>query len=271
MVVANHMLVIYPSSNRLPVPARKNRNMHDDGTPTLPLPPTAGEPIPFAAPAALHEVMAPDWAAALRPVQSEVHELARVLATEQQRGVQLLPQPESILRAFTYPLSHVKVLIVGQDPYPTPGHSVGLAFSVTRQTRLPRSLANIYRELEADLGAPAPAHGDLSPWAEEGVLLLNRTLTVRAGETGSHRALGWNAVTDAAVRALVGRNQPLVAILWGREAQQLKPLLGSTPLIESPHPSPLSASRGFFGSRPFSRANDLLRKQGADPVDWLRS
>lgn len=271
MVMANHMLVIYPSPDSVPAPARKNRDMLDDGTPTLPLPPPAGDPIPFAAPAALHEVMASDWAAALRPVQTEVHKLARALAMEQQRGVQLLPRPDSILRAFTYPLDQVKVLIVGQDPYPTPGHSVGLAFSVTRQTRLPRSLANIYKELEADLGAPPPAHGDLSPWAEEGVLLLNRTLTVRAGETGSHRALGWNAVTDAAVRALVVRNQPLVAILWGREAQQLKPLLGSTPLIESAHPSPLSASRGFFGSRPFSRANDLLRRQGAEPVDWLRS
>lgn len=215
--------------------------------------------------------MAPDWAAALHPVQAQVHELAEALDAEQQRGAQLLPGPHHILRAFTYPLAHVKVIIVGQDPYPTPGHSVGLAFSVSPQTKLPRSLVNIYKELSADLGGPAPSDGDLSGWADEGVFLLNRVLTVRAGETGSHRLLGWNAVTDAAVRALVARNQPLVAILWGREAAQLKPLLGSTPLIESAHPSPLSASRGFFGSRPFSRANALLEQQGAKPVNWLRS
>ncbi len=254
---------------------RQNKTMNDDGTPTLPFPasPAAELPfaaLPFAAPATLNDVMAPDWAEALRPVQPQVHELARALAEEQQRGAQLLPGPDLILRAFTYPLSHVKVIIVGQDPYPTPGHSVGLAFSVTRRTKLPRSLVNIYKELASDLDAPAPAHGDLSGWADEGVFLLNRVLTVRAGETGSHRKLGWNAVTDAAIRALVARDQPLVAILWGREAAQLKPLLGSTPLIESAHPSPLSASRGFFGSRPFSRANALLAEQGAAPVHWLR-
>lgn len=243
--------------------------MNDDGTLFgLSSPPTAGA-LPFTAPATLDDVMAPDWAAALRPVQAQVHELARALEAELVSGAQLLPGPGHILRAFTYPMSHVKVLIVGQDPYPTPGHSVGLSFSVSAGTRLPRSLVNIYKELAADLQAPAPAHGDLSGWADEGVFLLNRILTVRAGETGSHRRLGWEAVTDAAVRALVARQQPLVAILWGRQAQQLKPLLGSTPLIESAHPSPLSASRGFFGSRPFSRANALLQEQDAKPVDWL--
>jgi uracil-DNA glycosylase len=244
--------------------------MNDDGAPTLPSPPVIPA-LPFSAPATLDDIMAPDWALALRPVQPQVHELARALTLEQQRGAQLLPGPNHILRAFTYPLNHVKVIIVGQDPYPTPGHSVGLAFSVAPQTKLPRSLVNIYRELAADLGAPAPTHGDLAGWADEGVFLLNRVLTVRAGETGSHRKLGWNAVTDAAVRALVARNQPLVAILWGREAAQLKPLLGSTPIIKSAHPSPLSASRGFFGSRPFSRANALLARQGAEPVNWLRT
>lgn len=245
--------------------------MNDDGAPTLPIPPAPGAALPFAAPATLQDVMAPDWAEALRPVQPQVHDLARALAVEQQNGIQVLPGPNHILRTFTYPLGHVKVIIVGQDPYPTPGHSVGLAFSVTRQTKLPRSLVNIYKELAADLEAPAPTHGDLSGWADEGVFLLNRVLTVRAGETGSHRKLGWNAVTDAAIRALVARDRPLVAILWGREAAQLKPLLGSTPRIESAHPSPLSASRGFFGSRPFSRANALLAQQGAEPVNWLRS
>lgn len=270
MVIANHTVVIYPRVGE-PVGTGQNRTVNDDGAPTLPIPPARSGDLPFAPPATLDDVMAPDWAAALRSVQPQVHDLARALALEQQRGAELLPGPHHILRAFTYPLRHVKVIIVGQDPYPTPGHSVGLAFSVTRQTRLPRSLVNIYRELAADLAAPAPSHGDLSGWAEEGVLLLNRVLTVRAGETGSHRKLGWNAVTDAAVRALVARNQPLVAILWGREAAQLKPLLGETPLIESAHPSPLSASRGFFGSRPFSRANALLEEQGAEPVNWLRN
>ncbi|NJC21294.1 uracil-DNA glycosylase [Arthrobacter pigmenti] len=245
--------------------------MNDDGALFHPAGPTDTGALPFAAPARLTDVMAPDWAAALAPVQDHVHHLARTLEAEQHDGAHLLPGPDHILRAFTYPMSHVKVLIVGQDPYPTPGHAVGLSFSVSPQTKLPRSLVNIYKELAADLDAQAPAQGDLSGWAEEGVLLLNRVLTVRAGETGSHRRIGWEAVTDAAVRALTERHQPLVAILWGREAQQLKPLLGSTPLIESAHPSPLSAARGFFGSRPFSRANALLQAQGAAPVNWLRT
>lgn len=246
--------------------------MNDDGTLFSIGAPTPGADVqlPFAAPVPLDQVMAPDWAAALAPVQEQVHELARVLALERQSGAHLLPGAENILRAFTYPMRKVKVLIVGQDPYPTPGHSVGLSFSVSPHTKLPRSLVNIYKELAADLQAPAPATGDLSGWADEGVLLLNRVLTVRAGETGSHRRIGWETVTDAAVSALVARNQPLVAILWGREAAQLKPLLGTTPLIESAHPSPLSASRGFFGSRPFTRANALLARQGAAPVNWLR-
>lgn len=244
--------------------------MNDDGAPTLFPAPAPVRPLPFASPARLTDVMAPDWAAALQPVESRVHELARTLDLQQQEGAQLLPGPDHILRAFTYPMSHVKVLIVGQDPYPTPGHSVGLSFSVSEGSKLPRSLVNIFRELESDLGVPAPPHGDLSGWADEGVFLLNRVLTVRAGETGSHRRIGWEAVTDAAVEALIARNQPLVAVLWGREAGQLKPLLGATPVIESAHPSPLSASRGFFGSHPFSRANELLQAQGAGPVNWLR-
>jgi len=163
----------------------------------------------------------------------------------------------------------VRVLIVGQDPYPTPGHPIGLSFAVERDVRpVPRSLANIYKELHDDLGiAPAP-HGDLTPWAEHGVMLLNRVLTVKAGASGSHRGKGWEAVTEAAIRALVARGGPLVAILWGRDAANLKPLLGSTPTITSVHPSPLSAHNGFFGSRPFSRANELLVAQGAEPVDW---
>jgi uracil-DNA glycosylase len=186
-----------------------------------------------------------------------------------------LPDGAHVLRAFEQPLDGVRVLIVGQDPYPTPGHAVGLSFSVAPDVRpLPRSLVNIYRELMADVGAPAPSSGDLSPWAKQGVLLLNRVLTVSPGQPASHRGKGWEAVTDRAISALVsrsddgGRPVPLVAILWGRDAQNLRPRLGQVPCIESAHPSPLSADRGFFGSRPFSRANERLVGQGAEPVDW---
>ena len=180
-----------------------------------------------------------------------------------------LPAPDAVLRAFRAPLSDVRVLIVGQDPYPTPGHPIGLSFAVDRHVRpLPRSLGNIYAELRDDLGVTTPAHGDLTPWAEHGVMLLNRVLTVGAGDAGSHRRRGWEAVTDHAIRSLVARDAPLVAILWGKDAQTLRPLLGDRPIIESAHPSPLSARRGFFGSRPFSRANELLRAQGAADIDW---
>ena len=174
-----------------------------------------------------------------------------------------------MLRAFGSPLDRVRVLIVGQDPYPTPGHPIGLSFAVDPHVRpVPRSLQNIYRELADDLGVTPPAHGDLTHWAGNGIMLLNRVLTVQPGQPASHRGRGWEHVTDHAIRALVARRQPLVAILWGRDAQNLRPLLGETPVIESAHPSPLSASRGFFGSRPFSRANALLEAQGGEPVDW---
>ncbi|OJU70967.1 MAG: uracil-DNA glycosylase, partial [Microbacterium sp. 70-38] len=180
-----------------------------------------------------------------------------------------LPAGDRVLRAFQRPLSGVKVLIVGQDPYPTPGHPIGLSFAVERHVRpIPRSLANIYQELQSDLDLPPAAHGDLSAWSDQGVMLLNRVLTVRPGAPASHRGWGWEKVTEHAIRTLVARGGPLVAILWGRDAANLRPLLGETPIIESPHPSPLSASRGFFGSRPFSRANALLLEQGAEPVDW---
>ena len=146
---------------------------------------------------------------------------------------------------------------------------MGLAFSVAPEVRpIPRSLVNIYRELGADLGLPSPSTGDLTAWAERGVLLLNRVLTVEPGRPGSHRGKGWEEVTEAAIRALVARGGPLVAILWGRDAQSLTPLLGEVPRIASAHPSPLSADRGFFGSRPFSRANAALVAQGGPPIDW---
>jgi len=208
----------------------------------------------------------PGWAEALAPVGPDIAALGERLRAE---GTPYLPSGDRVLRAFQRPLADVRVLIVGQDPYPTPGHPIGLSFAVDAHVRpLPRSLANIYRELNDDLGIPPAPHGDLSAWSDQGVLLLNRVLTVAPGAPASHRGWGWEKVTDHAIRALVARDQPLVAILWGRDAANLKPLLGETPVIESPHPSPLSASRGFFGSRPFSRANTLLDSQSAPPVDW---
>lgn len=195
--------------------------------------------------------------------------MGEFLRAEIAAGHRYLPAGDNVLRAFTFPMDDVRVLIVGQDPYPTPGHAVGLSFSVAADVRpLPRSLDNIFREYQADLGYPPPACGDLTPWCEQGVMLLNRVLTVRPGTPASHRGKGWEAVTECAIRALVARRQPMVAVLWGRDAATLRPMLGDTAVIESPHPSPLSASRGFFGSKPFSRANDLLTQMGADPVDW---
>jgi uracil-DNA glycosylase len=217
----------------------------------------------------LTELVAPDWAEALAPVEPEISALGDFLRAEVAAGRRYLPTGNHILRAFQQPMADVRVLIVGQDPYPTPGHAVGLCFAVDPDVRpLPKSLVNIYRELVDDLGVDPPPNGDLTPWSRNGILLLNRVLTVCPGNAGSHRGRGWEAVTEHAIKALVARDQPLVAILWGRDAQTLKPMLGSTPYIESVHPSPLSASRGFFGSRPFSRANALLAEQGADPVDW---
>ena len=205
------------------------------------------------------------WQPVLAGVEKQLHDLGHFLRAEPA----FLPRGNDLHRAIQDPFDEVKVLIVGQDPYPTPGHAMGLSFSTNPGVRpLPRSLANIYRELHTDLGLPVAEDGDLTPWARQGVLLLNRVLTVRPGKPASHRGKGWEAVTEAAIRALAERDAPLVAILWGRDAQTAARFLGDTPRIESPHPSPLSASRGFFGSRPFSRANELLVSAGAEPVDW---
>lgn len=211
----------------------------------------------------------PSWALALEPVADDIATMGAFLRAEVAAGRHYLPAGDAVLRAFSTPLAEVRVLIVGQDPYPTPGHPIGLSFAVERHVRpVPRSLQNIYKELTADLGLVAPPHGDLTAWAENGVMLLNRVLTVAPGAPASHRGKGWERVTEHAIRTLVAREQPLVAILWGRDAANLRPLLGASGIIESPHPSPLSASRGFFGSRPFSRANALLRERGAAEVDW---
>lgn len=219
--------------------------------------------------APLAELVAPDWAAALAPVEEHVHAAGAFLRAEVAAGRGYLPAGPDVLRAFTRPLADVRVLLVGQDPYPTPGHPTGLSFSVQPDVRpVPRSLANIFTELESDLGVPRPTTGDLSPWADQGVLLLNRVLTVRPGEPASHRGRGWEQVTARAIEALVERGGPLVAVLWGRDAQQLAPHLGDVPVVASAHPSPLSARRGFLGSRPFSRVDALLTEQGAAPVDW---
>lgn len=218
----------------------------------------------------LAELVDPGWADALGPVADQVTKMGEFLREENSSGRGYLPSGANVLRAFTYPLADVRVLIVGQDPYPTPGHAMGLSFSVAVDVRpVPRSLGNIFDEYQSDLGLPKPANGDLTPWSEQGVMLLNRVLTVRPGNPASHRGKGWEIVTECAIRALVARDAPLVAILWGRDAATLKPMLGpSVPTIESVHPSPLSASRGFFGSKPFSRANELLVGLGAQPVDW---
>jgi uracil-DNA glycosylase len=221
----------------------------------------------------LKELVEDRWAQALEPVADQVAAMGEFLRAELAAGRRYLPAGPNVLRAFTFPFDKVRVLVVGQDPYPTPGHAVGLSFSVASDVRpLPRSLENIFAEYRDDLGHPTPSNGDLTPWAERGVLLLNRVLTVRPGNPASHRGKGWEVVTECAIRALAARPQPLVAILWGRDAATLKPMLAAgdsrVVTIDSAHPSPLSAQRGFFGSRPFSRANALLADLGADPVDW---
>jgi uracil-DNA glycosylase len=214
-------------------------------------------------------LMAPDWAAALAPVDAQIGRLGTFLREEIAAGRGYLPQGEQVFRAFRRPLADVRVLVVGQDPYPTPGHPIGLSFAVDAHVRpIPPSLANIYQELGTDLGVETPSHGDLTAWADQGVMLLNRALTVRPNASGSHRGKGWEPVTQCAIEALARRGGPCVAILWGAHARDLKPLLGPIPWVESPHPSPLSAYRGFFGSRPFSQVNALLVEMGGRPVDW---
>src|ERR1700733_1002212 len=217
----------------------------------------------------LRSIIDPGWADALQPVEGRIAAMGDFLRAEVAAGRRYLPAGENVLRAFKQPFDAVRVLIVGQDPYPTPGHAVGLSFSVAPQVRrLPGSLVNIFREYSDDLGYPAPATGDLTPWSERGVLLLNRVLTLAPGQPGAHRGKGWEEVTDQAIRALVARQAPMVAILWGRDARTLAPLLGDVPRVESAHPSPYSATSGFFGSHPFSRANQMLQQQGAEQIDW---
>lgn len=211
----------------------------------------------------------PSWLPVLESQTRELAEIDSALEREHESGNAVAPDSANILRVLRVPVDSIRVLIVGQDPYPTPGHAAGWAFSVDRAVRpLPRSLTNIFVELRDDLGVDPPNHGDLTSWVERGVALLNTTLTVRVGEAGSHRHLPWRAVTGAIVTTLASRELPLVTVLWGNDALWAKPLLGETAVVESAHPSPLSARRGFFGSRPFSRVNELLIRQGAEPIDW---
>ena len=224
----------------------------------------AGEPIPES------------WQPVLEPVlaTAEARQLGGFLVAEEQAGKQIYPPRGCRLKALELtPLDEVKVVILGQDPYHGPGQAMGLCFSVPEGVKIPPSLVNIYKELEADLGVARADHGDLSKWARQGVLLLNDTLTVEAAKAGSHAKRGWDAVTDACVAAVAARDEPSVFILWGSHAQaKAKRIAGLREgphcVIESPHPSPLSAHRGFFGSKPFSRANAFLSDHGREAIDW---
>lgn len=212
------------------------------------------------------EQMHPTWQNALADTRDQLLLLEMKLISDKNYS----PMEQRVMRAFQNSMDDVKVLIVGQDPYPTRGHAVGLSFAVEKGTDpLPRSLQNILLELREDLGKTVSNKGDLSRWLPEGVMLLNRHLTVPVGQSGGHMDLGWADFTDRAVAALADRlGKKLVVILWGKEAQSLEPLLGSAQIVKSAHPSPLSARRGFFGSKPFSKANDALRSVGRVPVDW---
>ena len=184
---------------------------------------------------------------------------------------QVFPAADDIFNAFQFtPLSEVKVVIFGQDPYHNVGQAHGLCFSVKPDVDIPPSLVNIYQELQADLGCYIPNNGYLEKWARQGVLLLNTVLTVRAHQANSHRGIGWEQFTDAAIRVLNEQDRPIVFILWGRPAQQKKAMLNNPKhlILEAPHPSPLSAYRGFFGSRPFSKTNQFLQSHGIGPIDW---
>jgi uracil-DNA glycosylase len=217
----------------------------------------------------IESVAHPSWLPAFDALSEGITSIRGFLDAETESGRNWLPAPENVLRAFAQPLDQVKVVILGQDPYPTPGHSVGLAFSVAPGVALPRSLSNIFSEMQSDLGVDAPTNGDLTPWSQQGVLLLNSVLTVQSGVAGSHRGKGWEQVTGAALRAL--KNRPggaPVTIFWGKAAQECGSDFDRRGVISSPHPSPLSAHRGFWGSKPFSRANDLLIQAGIAPIGW---
>ncbi|HIR23994.1 MAG TPA: uracil-DNA glycosylase [Candidatus Egerieimonas faecigallinarum] len=212
------------------------------------------------------------WAEALKgefkkPYYKKLFQVVR----EEYRTRKVFPAPDDLFNAFHFtPLEQVKVVILGQDPYHNDGQAHGLCFSVKPDVEIPPSLVNIYQELEDDLGCYIPNNGYLEKWARQGVLLLNTVLTVRAHQANSHRGIGWEEFTDAAIRVLAEQDRPMVFILWGRPAQTKKSMLHNPKhlILEAPHPSPLSAYRGFFGSRPFSQTNEFLEKNGLAPIDW---
>ncbi|MEN9751807.1 MAG: hypothetical protein RLZZ600_854 [Actinomycetota bacterium] len=208
------------------------------------------------------------WMPTLASVRPAIDRAAEAVLAARSRGAHTLPADELVFRALRVPMHSVRVLIVGQDPYPTRGNAVGLAFSVEPHAAVPASLKNIFRELRSDVGVREPASGDLSAWADRGVLLLNRVLVVEEGTAGSLRKTGWEEVTAALIDALAARGGALAAILWGNDAAALGPSLQNVPKVVSVHPSPLSVHRGFFGSKPFSRVNAMLEVQGATPIDW---
>lgn len=213
-----------------------------------------------------------EWEAALRPEFRKPYyrELFRIVGEEYRRG-RIYPPADDIFNAFHFtPLSEVKVVILGQDPYHEEGQAHGLSFSVRPGIAIPPSLVNIYQELHDDLGCYMPDNGCLEKWARQGVLLLNTVLTVRAHQANSHQQIGWEQFTDAAIRVLAEQARPLVFILWGRPAQRKQNMIYRPEhlVIASPHPSPLSAYRGFFGSRPFSRTNTYLQQCGLKSIDW---
>lgn len=222
----------------------------------------------------LQERIHPQWYEALKPVHSLISDMEEFVYEQTMQGYCILPDFENILRVFTYPFNTIRVLIVGQDPYPTPNDAVGLSFSVSKHSSIPKSLRNIFKELENDVHTLPPDNGDLTPWCEQGVCLLNRNLTVVAHQANSHANTGWENITQHVIDALnkrttqQGKPKPLVAILWGKKAQELRPYLTNAYIIESPHPSPLSASRGFFGSKPFSRTNAALVTMNEAPIQW---
>lgn len=213
-----------------------------------------------------------DWLPAIKgefqkPYYKKLHETI----VQEYQTRQIFPEAEDLFNAFHLtPLKDVKVVIFGQDPYHNVGQAHGLCFSVKPGVEIPPSLVNIYKELQDDLGCYVPNNGYLVKWAEQGVLLLNTVLTVRAHQANSHRGIGWEEFTDAAIRILNEQDRPIVFILWGRPAQMKKSMLNNPNhlILEAPHPSPLSSYRGFFGSRPFSKANQFLKEHGIEPIDW---
>ncbi len=213
-----------------------------------------------------------DWLEPLKPeFGKEYYKKLYLKVNEEYKNHEIFPAAEDLFNAFHFtPLSKVKVVILGQDPYHNVGQAHGLCFSVKKGIDIPPSLVNIYKELNSDLGLKIPDHGYLKKWADEGVLLLNTVLTVRAHEANSHKGIGWEQFTDAAIRILNEQDRPIVFMLWGSPARAKKTMLNNPKhlILEAPHPSPLSVYRGFFGCRHFSKCNDFLIKNGIDPIDW---